>query len=355
MNAQFGSGRPDDPPPGLPPGLPSGLPPGLLWGFGFDREGRPEALDPELASAFSARSGGWVWLHFDLLDQRCHSWLSALHHLAPAARATLLSSGDHQHIRVAPDCLAGVIADVIRKLDGPAEELGHWRFAMSGTILISAGRHALQAIEAVRGEIGAGASVATPANLIEAILEEIAGDCEQRVRQLAADLDPVEDRILADEVHDERRPLARLRRRIVRLHRRIDNVLAMVRRLDHQAKAEPAVSVHAAVARVAQRLAESDHELRELQERGRLLQEEVATKLATEANSYLQGISVLTALLLPPTFIVGIYGMNVKDIPFGDDDTGFIWVMLLSIVSAIVAYWLMKRAPRLFKDSGLIR
>ena len=343
MNAIHGSGRPGD------------APPGLLWGFGFDREGRPEALEPELVSAFSTRPGGWTWLHFDLLDQRCQNWLAALNHIPAAGRTTLLSSGDHQHIRVAPGCLAGVLADAVRKLDGSADEIGHWRFTMSGATLVSAGRHSLIAVEAVRQAIAGGAQVASPANLVEMILEEIAGECDQRVQNLAADLDRVEDRILADEVHDERRPLAQLRRRVVRLHRRIDNVLAMVRRLDHLAKAEPALSVHAAVARVTQRLAEADHELRELQERGRLLQEEIAAKLATEANNYLQGISVLTALLLPPTLVVGIYGMNVKDIPFADDDMGFLWVMFFCVAGALVAYWLMKRAPRLFRNSGLIR
>ena len=60
--------------------------PGLLWGFGFDRLGQPEALDPELAAAFSAKPGGWIWL---------------------------------------PDNLAGVLADTMHTLDGKAEEIGH--------------------------------------------------------------------------------------------------------------------------------------------------------------------------------------------------------------------------------------
>ena len=73
MNAPFGAARPNE----LP---------GLLWGFGFDQAGRPEALDPELAAAFSAKPGGWIWLHFDLVDQRCQNWLSAASHLGPAAK-----------------------------------------------------------------------------------------------------------------------------------------------------------------------------------------------------------------------------------------------------------------------------
>lgn len=342
MNAPFGLTQPNE----LP---------GLLWGFGFDREGRPEALDPELASAFSPRSGGWVWLHFNLLDQRCQNWLSALSHIDPVGKATLLSTGDHQHIRVAPDCLAGVLADTIHTLDGKSDAVGHWRFAMSPTLVISAGRHALETVEAVRRAIAEGNRIPTPPNLVEAILEALADDCERRVQALAADLDRVEDRVLADAIHDDRRQLSHLRRRTVRLHRRIGNLLAMIHRLDHQVKGEPAASFHAAVGRVTQRLAELEHELREMQERGRLLQEEIVAKLATEMNNYLQAISVLTALFLPPTLIVGIFGMNTGGLPLTQDPDGFAWVLLLSALCALGAYWLLKRAPRLFKGSGLIR
>jgi zinc transporter len=342
VNAPFGPARPND----LP---------GLLWGFGFDRDGRPEILEPEIAAAFSAKPGGWIWLHFDLVDQRCQHWLSAAAQLGPAAKSTLLSSGDHQHFRVAADCLAGVLADTIHTLDGKADALGHWRFALTAEIVVSAGRHALDSVEAVRRAIQGGAAVPTPANLVEAILEEVAEDCERRVAELGSDLDRVEDRVLADAVHDERRPLAHLRRRTVRLHRRIGNLLIMIHRLDHHAKAEPATSLHAAVGRVTQRLAELEHELREMQERGRLLQEEIAAKLATETNNYLQAISVLTALFLPPTLIVGIFGMNTTGLPLTGDADGFAWVMLLSALCSAGATWLLKRAPSLFKRSGLIR
>jgi zinc transporter len=329
--------------------------PGLLWGFGFDHRGRPEALDPELAAAFSPQPGGWVWLHFDLVDQRCQNWLAAASHLGPAAKATLLSTGDHQHFRISADSLAGVLADTVHTLHGKAEEIGHWRFALAGDIVVSAGRHTLDSVEAVRTAIQDGTAVPSPANLFEAILEEIAGDCERRVVALGGELDRVEDRVLADAVHDERRPLAQRRRHTVRLHRRIGNLLIMIHRLDHQAKAEPATSLHAAVGRVTQRLAELEHELREMQERGRLLQEEITAKLATETNNYLQAITVLTALFLPPTLIVGVFGMNVPGLPLSDDPQGFEWVLLISALCALGAYWLLKRAPKLFKKSGLLR
>jgi zinc transporter len=343
VNKPFGANRPDGA---------SELPPGLVWGFGFDENGRPEALTPGVAANTVAK---WIWLHFDLLDQRCHAWLQDHPDLGAIGRITLLSPGDHQHLRIGGNCLAGILADSVRRLDGALDETGHWRFAMADGVLVSTGRHTLNAVEAVRSAVAAGAPVSTPSNLIEAILEEIAADCERMVSSLAEDFDGVEDRVLADAVHDDRRPLSHLRRRLVRVHRRVGSLLTLVHRLDLQAKEEPATSLHAALGRAVQRLADSDHALREMNERGRLLQEEIGEKLAAEANNYLQAISVITALLLPPTLIVGIFGMNVKGLPLTDSENGFLWVMLLSVVCAAGAYWLLKRAPKLLRRSGLIR
>ncbi|HEY4163880.1 MAG TPA: CorA family divalent cation transporter [Dongiaceae bacterium] len=335
--------------------LESGELPGLLWSFAFDHQGSPEKLDAAGTVKLDRREEGWRWLHFDLLDQRCRHWLSEHPEIDPAARGILLSSGDHQYIRVAAECLTGVLADTIRKLDDRSDDLGHWRFAMHDGLIVSAGRHALQAVETVRNGIASGAALPTPAHLIEAILDEIAADADAKVLQLAADLDCVEDSILADEVHDERGRLAHLRRRIVRLHRRIFGLLTMIHRLDHQMKGDLAVSLHTTISRVVQRLGELGHELSSMQERGRLLQEEITTKLATESNAYLQGISILTALFLPPTFIVGVFGMNTGGLPLMGNGDGFILVVLLCVICSLGAYWLLKKTPRLFKNSGMIR
>jgi zinc transporter len=74
------------------------------------------------------------------------------------------------------------------------------------------------------------------------------------------------------------------------------------------------------------------------------LQEEVTLSLGEETNRHLHALSILTALLLPPTFIAGVYGMNVKGIPFTDLDNGFPWVALM-LASAVITYLGMRSFP----------
>ena len=52
---------------------------------------------------------------------------------------------------------------------------------------------------------------------------------------------------------------------------------------------------------------------------------------------------MLTAVLMPPTLVTGIFGMNTKDLPFSDMDSAFLWASLLMVLSSYGAYLVMKR------------
>jgi zinc transporter len=41
--------------------------------------------------------------------------------------------------------------------------------------------------------------------------------------------------------------------------------------------------------------------------------------------------------------MTGLFGMNVKGLPFVDTETGFLWALLLILFSSALAYLVMKR------------
>jgi hypothetical protein len=53
----------------------------------------------------------------------------------------------------------------------------------------------------------------------------------------------------------------------------------------------------------------------------RLLSEEMAAQIANNTNRSVSLLTGVTTLLLPPTFITGVFGMNVKGLPFTDSPT----------------------------------
>ncbi len=78
--------------------------------------------------------------------------------------------------------------------------------------------------------------------------------------------------------------------------------------------------------------------------RARLLQEEMAAELADESNRSLKAMAVMSALLLPGTLVVGIFGMNTAGLPFTHGDAGFFWAMFVGIAATVLFYWLLRRA-----------
>jgi len=79
------------------------------------------------------------------------------------------------------------------------------------------------------------------------------------------------------------------------------------------------------------------------QERGRLLQDEITAKLATETNRRLHALSIVTALFLPPALVAGIFGMNTKDLPLLEAPGGSFWALGLCAASSLGVYLLMKK------------
>ena len=99
-----------------------------------------------------------------------------------------------------------------------------------------------------------------------------------------------------------------------------------------------------AAGRIAQRLEFIYQEVHTSQDRARLLQDEVSSFLANETNRQLYILSLLTALFLPATLVTGLFGMNVKGIPFAEEDAGFWTALLLTGAAASLTYLVLRLA-----------
>jgi zinc transporter len=80
-----------------------------------------------------------------------------------------------------------------------------------------------------------------------------------------------------------------------------------------------------------------------VQERARLLQEEIAARMGEATSRNLFVLSIATTTLLPITLITGIFGMNLRGLPMADHPHGFHVVMVGIAVTVLVALWLLRR------------
>lgn len=315
--------------------------PGLVWAFRLHNDGRAEtlAIDAPIAVAHDGR----LWLHFNLADARARSWLVEAS-LPSLARELMLSKDNFQQLHTIDCCVYGVFSDLVRDIDTPTDETGFLRFAMTERLLISGRVHALCSVDATRRILEGGHRVESVAALLEKIVDEVADTMDRVADRIGSDIDGIEERLLAGEVKtDMRAQLGRLRRTCVRLHRQLSGLRLLFHRLEQKPPEQlsPPLRLHAG--KLAQRLDGLDHDVIELRERSRLLEEELHYKLEEESNRHLHALSVVTMMLLPPTLVTGIFGMNTKGLPLTDVETGFLWAAALMLGTSGLAYWIMRR------------
>ncbi|CAN5162074.1 transporter [soil metagenome] len=315
--------------------------PGLVWGCHFDASGVATPVGD--AGATGSSIGGWVWLHFNLTDNRARSWLAAFPTLPKIGAELLLSAEEAQQLVASDGCIRGVFFDLARSLERARDEFGNFRFVMIGRLLVSGRRRALNAAEVVRRDIENGQRFAAPPDLLRAVIDRTAEGIDHVVDELAADIDSIEDDLLKDRSADERQRLGRVRLTTVRIHRRLNGLRALFRRAVADHSDGPMATVQGFLGHLVQELDEIDRQVVELRDRAHLLQEEITIKLAEETNRHLHVLSVLTALLLPPSLIAGIFGMHVAGIPFAGNPLGFIGAVGFTIVASALALWVLYR------------
>jgi zinc transporter len=318
--------------------------PGLVHGYCMQADGRVEELAPDFQfDAAMVRGQSWYWLHLNLADARTAGWLKTLAELPVNAQAFVRAHHDHQQLNASPGCIFGAIADLTIDLEQSLDRTGFLNFAFTDRLVVTGRRQRLQAVGRLRDAIRGGRRLANPAALADALVNYVADGIDEFVERLVADTDRIEDLVLAEAFADERRPLGSLRRTGVRLHRQLTGLRSLLHRFEHSGRNDLNEALRLSVGQFAQRLDDLDHEVVAMQERARLLQEEIAAQLAEENNRLLRTISIVTAVFLPPALAFGFFGMNTHDLPFVETPLGTVWAAAVAIGGSALALWWLRR------------
>ena len=268
----------------------------------------------------------------------------------PRCSRLLTSPDEHPQLRE-EDCeVSGVLADLVRTLAGPTDEIGHLHFVLRDRLLVTARRKSLQGADAARTDLEGGYKVLSPHLLFDHIIACSADGFDDIVERLTRELDRVEDRLLMDAITDERQRLGRVRHTAVRLQRPLSGLRRTMTRLRSRPRLSDGRESSGVI--LSQRLETIEHDLGTVQDRARLMQDEINAKIAAETNRQLFTLSILTALFVPATLMTGLFGMNVKDLPFTESDSGFWWALATGVAASLAVCFVLwrdgvlRRGPR---------
>ncbi|MDX3925580.1 MAG: transporter [Shinella sp.] len=317
--------------------------PGLVWAYRIDpATGACRRMPAETPRAELLEGAGFLWLHLGLSDTRMPAFLESLGHLPEEALATLRSSDAQPAIAVSCDMVHGTLVDFERSFDEVTTDIGWLHFAVTETIIVTTRLHPLRSVDRVKAALERSSKCRRPIDVFELLVVEFQRTLIAMVLELTHELNAIEDSVYGDHARDERRRLAPLRRTVVRVHRHLRTVLALLRRAgedDEVPDGFPDV-----VERLTGRLETVDRDVFALQERARLLHEEIDSRISSETNRHLYILSLMTAFLLPPTLVTGFFGMNTSGLPFADSAHGTLLAFSLIALSVLAAWWILRRA-----------
>jgi zinc transporter len=317
---------------------------GVIWAYRFDSAGQASSVETDACLRPLDPGDGFLWVHLDFVDRLARDWVAGIDWLEPAARRLLLSPDDYPALEYSADAVWGRFSDTVQDPDEDSDRAVPMRFAFGPGYLVSGRRHPVRAAALTRAKIDSGHGVSGPVALFEVMIEQVLRAMAETLRASRAEADSIEDRVLDERLHDESRRLGPLRRTAVKLHRQLSGLRSILREFAEDEHDEGShVTSRAAAERLLRRIETLDQEVQEVQDRARFLQDEIAAKLATISNRHLYVLSVMTALLMPPTLVTGFFGMNTGGLPFLEGVHGWIGASLIGGLASGFTLLVLKR------------
>jgi zinc transporter len=324
---------------------------GLICGFRFGSEGTGVAIGADDALAWvnaehHPDAAGFVWLHFNLAHTATEKWLRDHVKLSDVFHEALRDGSRSTRVELDDDMLVAVVNDVSYDFAFEPTDISTMWLSVGPRLVVSARLQPLRSIDRLRDAVKKGALMRSSVALLVHLMHDQGDVLINIVRSTTARVDDIEDHLLAGRLEKKRANLGALRRLLVRLQRLLAPEPAALFRLlklpPHWIGLEDVEDLRQSTEEF--NVALSD--MAALQERIKLLQEEIAGRVAEANNRSLFVLTIVTVLALPINIIAGLLGMNVGGIPLAEHPFGFWIVVAIILTFTVIAGLLAYRQTR---------
>ena len=186
--------------------------------------------------------------------------------------------------------------------------------------------------------------VRDPGDLIAAFATAITADLDPDVATLGDELDDCEEQLDANRVFELRRAVSKVRVAAIGYKRFLSPQRAALEKLAALPGDWLADDDRLHLAAAADRAARMAEELEAIRERSALIHETLTDLRAEQIDNRSLIISIAAMVFLPLTFLTGLYGMNVKGLPYAEEPWAFdaIAGACVLIAVGVVTYFSMR-------------
>jgi len=297
-----------------------------------------------LDEAATYRGPGFLWIHLEGREEADLAFLKAQHDIPDVAASALAAT------ETRPRC-DRIDDGAIVNLRGPgdldpedSDRLVSIRFWVGRERVTSLSRRRLGATPDVVDLMAAG-RILDSGDLIAAFARMISKELDPEVAALGDELDECETDLEPRNAYKLRSRIAHIRSQAIGYRRFVApdrDALVTLAQLDFDWLAEDD-RLH--IREAADRFARMTEELEAVRERAALLHEQLTDMRGELIETRALLVAIVALIFLPLTFITGLFGMNVSDIPLSHGPHAFWGITIFCIVVALVtaAYFWLRR------------
>jgi zinc transporter len=290
-----------------------------------------------------ASEKGLLWLHLDGQNETDLLWLAQESELPPVALNALKA----METRPRSDMVDGSALINLRGLavnpDEAPDPLVSVRFWAAKGRVISFCYRMPQALAPVIAYFITGA-VNDPGDLITAFATEMSKELDSRVADLGDQLDDIEERLDIDRARSTRRKVSAIRAMAISYRRFVVPQREALDRLGSTRCDWLDEDDHLHIREAADRYARMAEELEAVRERSAIVHDELTDLRGEQMENRSLLISIVALIFLPLTFITGLLGMNVKGIPFAEEEWAFWGVVGVCVLLGLAVLGFFIRA-----------
>ena len=331
-------------------GLSYGTEPGLRFALLLDGKGGCKTVDLERLASWRP-DDGIVWLHFERDHPATARWISEDGGFDPLVAEALLAEDSRPRVEPVDDGLLIILRGVCASRPGEeaddTEEVDlvplHAWVDGSRLITLRDSGHYITALRDIRDSLTKGKGPRQVGELLAMVSDKLVRDLEPVLDGMDEEVDQLDDLIFQGAADLVRGRLKLLRRQSVQLRRYLAPQRDALNRIEHDDATWLAERDKLRFREVIDKLMRFIEYLDAIRDRTSILHDDLSTLISERIARNSNRFAALAALLLPPSVVAGLFGMNVGGIPGVHEGWAFLAIVSFVCLSSIGTLLVLRR------------
>jgi len=317
---------------------------GLLFAYLLDGRGGGKQQDWDTIRAWKPEDGV-LWAHLDRTGETAKTWLTEKTGIDPATCETLLMPvANRPRVQQIGEGLLVILRGVnLNPGDEPDDMVGLHMWIDANRI-ITLRRRRLMAGTEIRDLLEDARGPTSPSRFLSMIVDRLLQPIVPIVDRLDDQVDFVQTELMSKTDAALRKRLRDIRQEAINFRRYLAPQRDAISRFQTERVPWLQELDRSYLRESADRTLRFVEDLDSIRERAGIAQDELNNRLSDQMNRTMYLLTVVAALLLPPSLLTGLFGINVAGMPGVDTPWAFaviaVGIPLLAVVEFVVLRWL---------------